>query len=74
MRVCRYSSHLLTQEDNEQVQKLNDSFRNGEVSVPNGGASLGGHAAADKSLKPRVSIRDTSVHSDFDVHLVVAYE
>ena len=46
---CRYSSHLLIQEDNEQVQKLNDSFRDGEVSTTGGG-----HAAADRSQKPKV--------------------
>jgi len=51
---CRYSSHLLVQEDNEQVQKLSDSFRNGEVSAADG-VSLRGHAGADKSSKPKVS-------------------
>ena len=52
---CRYSSHLLVQEDNEQVQKLNGSFRDGEKVSAADGVSLRGHAGADKSLKPKVS-------------------
>ena len=51
---CRYSSHLLVQEDNEQVQKLSDSLCNGEVSVADG-VSPRSHAGADKSPKPKVS-------------------
>ena len=49
---CRYSSHLLIQEDSEQIQKL---------SAPNGGASVGGHAASDDSLKPKVIKCDTQL-------------